>query len=150
MSDISLGLLIVDISNPQEPQLIGSYIPSGYIKEIESRDNLLYIIENRDYLKVIDVSNPNDLQILGSYETTGIAQSLAVIEETAYIVSSSPDLLCLEVLDVSNPDLPIILFDYPFHSTSQITGVYIKDNYLFVMELIMKEKQLLPECILLS
>lgn len=110
-------ILIIDISNPQNISLLGSYATPGQAKSISILSNLAYITDGEWGLEIVDVSNPQSPVLVGSYNTQGEALSVAITDWVAYVSTViwqisgyySSDLLCI---DISNPQNPTIRCSY--------------------------------------
>ena len=72
------GLLIIDVSNPQNPVLLGSYGTSGYAYSVFVSNNIAYVAAWDAGLQIIDVSNPQYPSFLGSYFLGGNGRSVFV------------------------------------------------------------------------
>ncbi|MFA7204411.1 MAG: hypothetical protein WC188_11985, partial [Candidatus Caldatribacteriota bacterium] len=53
-----IGLQIIDVSNPQNPVLLGAYETPDFTKSFFVSDNIAYVIDEDAGLEIIDVSNP--------------------------------------------------------------------------------------------
>ena len=76
---------IIDVSNPQNPALVGSYDTPIYAYSVIVSNNIAYEADGYSGLQIIDVSNPQNPALLGSYDTPGYASSVFVSNNIAYI-----------------------------------------------------------------
>jgi hypothetical protein len=138
-SSAGSGMQIINVSEPQNPQLLGSYILPG-----SSGFNSLFLNGNTAYVStdgamlIIDVTNPYGLQLLGSYPITSYTGSIAVVGNVAYLADGDGG---LQIVDVSNPQSPQFLgfYDTPSYSWSvQIAGniAYLtdRDSGLYIID----------------
>jgi hypothetical protein len=113
---VGAGLLVIDISNPANPQGVGGYDTSGSAPGVAVSGNYAYVTETTGQcsplggctppdgqLHVIDVSNPTNLQRVGGYDNSVSAQGVAVSGNYAYVAARSAG---LQVIDISNPANP--------------------------------------------
>jgi len=135
------GLKIVDISNPSEPQEVGSY-PLENTQNVIVMDNLAYVIEQgqvrdgtaeNDKLVILDVETPSSPRLLGEYtpESGFSHQSLsnfAVDGQTAYIALNDS----LIAVDVSDPSQPAALGEFTFSSNIASPGVAVSDGIAYL------------------
>src|SRR5262249_13637152 len=98
------GLQIVDISNPSQPALIGSWTDgSGYqAYGVAANGSVVYLADSGNGLKVLDVSNPSAPILIGSL---GIpTRVLTLSGSTLYLQSGG----YVFVVDVTDPTAPAV------------------------------------------
>lgn len=106
------GLRVVDVINPQAPQLVGVYnIPhapgeTGQVPDLALNGNYVYLANGFDGLHVVDVSNP---RAPVGVRTITFPAGAYVLDVTlaggyAYVVAEESG---LHILDVSDPALPV-------------------------------------------
>jgi hypothetical protein len=117
-------LEIIDISNPSQPVVKGSYKISGG-QGVQIVGNYAYVAGGSG-LKIIDISNPLTPTLKGNYYTFD-AEGVQVIGNYAYIAASVSG---LKIIDISNPLTPTLKGNY---DTSGITyDVQVIGNYAYV------------------
>lgn len=138
---------IIDVSDPSNPQHLGSLEINATINDILVREDIVYLAitqpnpDNNDKsnLIVLDVSNPSEIQVLPSFSppTTGTqsGQSLFLDGNTLYF-GRTDSLNCtncyeLYILDVSNP-ADISIKGYK-KIGSTINALILRNKYLFIM-----------------
>ncbi|MCY3414583.1 MAG: hypothetical protein INQ03_23240 [Candidatus Heimdallarchaeota archaeon] len=99
-----LGFVMIDIDDPQNPAVLGSYI-SSWPMEFQVVNNLAYIVGDEG-LEIIDVSDPSAMIQLGSFLSEELVHDLAVRDELVFMVGSS---VGLSIINVSNPELPLLI-----------------------------------------
>ena len=129
-------LQIVDVSNPQNPQLLGSLsFDWGWLSRVAVQGDIAYAIVSYDSgnsnLYTIDISDAQNPQILGNYSASTFISSIAVAGENAYI---SLGMEGLQVINVANPNAPVLVSTILPRPSSSIHSVYIKDNLMFVTD----------------
>jgi hypothetical protein len=107
------GLLVIDVSIPSSPVIIGSVQTPGAARGVTVVGDTAYIIDedewNNSALQIIDVSEPFSPVIIGSVEIPGGGydrRGVTVVGDTAYVTSCSAG---LQIIDVSVPSSPIII-----------------------------------------
>jgi len=129
------GLLVIDISDPSSPVIIGSVYTPGSATDVYVSGNYAYVADRYYYAKdfgsfqVIDISDPSSPVIIGSVDTPGIAEGVYVSGSYAYVADSYGG---LQVIDISIPSSPAIIgsVDTP----SRAFGVYVSGNYAYVAD----------------
>ena len=123
----SYTLLIYDLTNPNQPNQVGSYNVRSY-GALFVDNNLAFVPSGYDGLKIIDISNLNNIHTVGNFNTpSDYVKSVYVRNSKAYlgVVSSG-----LEILDISNlENIQGIGFHYLPHGTN---GVYSNGNLAYV------------------
>ncbi|MDP8205443.1 MAG: T9SS type A sorting domain-containing protein [Candidatus Electryonea clarkiae] len=99
----TLGMLIYDIENLEEPSLIGVYDSPGEVKEVFVLENYAYIADGDSDLRVVDVSDPEALFEVGFLDTPGYSWDVLVRNEVAYLADSGGG---VRFIDVSSPEAP--------------------------------------------
>ncbi|MCZ8191606.1 MAG: DUF4347 domain-containing protein, partial [Microcystis sp. LE19-338.1B] len=109
VADFSLGLQIIDISNPTNPSLIGNYDTSGSAMDVQIVGNYAYVADYESGLQIIDISNPSNPTFKGNYSGFGWGYGLEVVGNYAYVAS---DYQGLTIIDISNPSNPTLIGNY--------------------------------------
>ncbi len=126
-------ILVIDMTDPALPQVVGSTSISGSPTNIAVAGNYAYISSdhNTAELVIIDISDPSTPQQVGTFNSPGAqnATAVAVNGTTVYLVhrSSTTDLLSI---DVSNPTNPTQLDTANLNGN--MTDVIYADNKVFV------------------
>ena len=144
------GLIILDVSDPSNPQEAGSY-PLENTQNIIVVNNIAYVIEQgqiqdgmalSDKLVLIDVKTPSIPRILGEYTpesgfTHQELSNFAVSDEVAYLTLSDRFI----AVDVSAPSQPVMIGEFSFSSNISSPGVaisggiaYLQANELHVVD----------------
>jgi hypothetical protein len=108
------GLSIFDVSNPNVPRMLGSFV-SG--KTLEMNGDGIAISDNRAFLTdyygykmhIFDVRNPAKPLLLSSFSTSGQPSQVAVMKNIAYLACRTGG---LQIVDVKNPTNPSLLGQY--------------------------------------
>ncbi len=83
----SSGLQVIDITNPQSPQIVGSVDTPGGAREAAVSGTYAYVADYDSGLQVIDITNPQSPQIVGSVDTPFAANDVAISGAYAYVAN---------------------------------------------------------------
>lgn len=99
------GLLIIDVSNPALPVLVGDN--SINVDGLFVQDTLIYTVELRTGLHVFNAANPANPVEIGSRSGLGYGPTAVVVDETtAYVAAGGNGLHMIDVADPTAPSLP--------------------------------------------
>ncbi|MHA2053093.1 MAG: LVIVD repeat-containing protein, partial [Candidatus Hodarchaeales archaeon] len=96
IADGSNGLVIIDISTPSNPQVIGQ-IGTTNALGVFINGSSAYIADGQDGLAIIDISNPQNPSIVGRYTTSGVTQNVFVKGKYAILADSN---VGVDIVDV--------------------------------------------------
>ncbi len=105
------GLRILDLAEPENPVLVGSYATSGSARGVAVDGSYAYVADALQGLFIIDVSDPADPTLSGSLASP--AAKVAVDGSSAFLAASSNG---LRVVNITNPASPV--------ETTSFTGNY--------------------------
>ena len=119
------GLLVVDISSPEQPRLISKLSTLQQVEAIVIKGKLAFIANGAGGLAIVDVSDPKQLQLLGQLDTSSYAFDLALTPDghTAFIANNTQGVV---VVDVSQAKKPRQLAVIP--SAAASVGVALNTN----------------------
>jgi hypothetical protein len=135
------GLIILDVSDPSNPQEVGSY-PLENTQSVIVVNNIAYVIEQgqvqdsralSDKLVLIDVKTPSIPRILGEYSpesgfTHQELSNLAVSNQVAYLTLSDRFI----AVDVSVPSQPVTIGEFSFSSNISSPGVAVSEGIAYL------------------
>jgi hypothetical protein len=128
--------LIINISDPQNPTLMGSYTPYyGGFASGALADSLAYLSINGSLI-VVDVSNPQNATLLTAFDTL-FGTIISIVDNNLYILNEGYD---FKVVDISNPLNPVVTGYYALRgeeSSFAISGnrAYITDGDLQIIDI---------------
>ncbi|HHS98157.1 MAG TPA: hypothetical protein ENK08_09760, partial [Chloroflexi bacterium] len=96
------GLYVVDVSKPDQPDLVGQYDTAGKVLGVDVVGNYVYVADDLDGLLILDVSDPTHPTPVGGAEVSD-AWDVAVAGNYAYIADNWRGLV---IMDVSDPTWP--------------------------------------------
>ena len=115
------GLIIIDVQNPNTPELIGTYpMDTSLPTDISLGYKLAYVV-HRNWtgggLKIFDISDPSNPNLIGSLDNIINAQNLSIWGDIAHISAWEGG---LKIVDIYNPTDPKLL-------SSHVTQSYARD-----------------------
>jgi len=131
------GLLILDISDPENPQEIGMMDALGFVRESIVVDEYLYIAwSDGEYqyddefgVKIISVSDPENPVELRNYSTPDTPMSVSINNDYVFVAC---DMRGLRILSIEEPDqlVEVGVYDTP----DNINGIALGNDYVFVTD----------------
>jgi Tfp pilus assembly protein PilV len=132
------NLIIVNISNPSAPALVGTLALGGSPTNIFVSGNYAYVTNSSDSaeLQIISIANPASPSLIATYNATGNANANAVYvaNNTAYIArdaDSSSSAYELTILNVATPSAPVLAGGYD-NNTASMTDVVVDNGTAFL------------------
>ena len=124
------GLQVIDVSDPAEPSLAGTYQPSAASSNnIAVQDSNVYVADGAGGIQVIDISDRSNPTRIGGLDDLGSVSNVAlsihsdpsVIPPFAVVITGGRHNIgsTLRFIDISNPT---VLFEWET-SSLQLTGV---------------------------
>ncbi|MHA1479908.1 MAG: hypothetical protein ACTSQZ_00580, partial [Candidatus Thorarchaeota archaeon] len=119
------GLLIIDISNPEDPVEVDIISFSNYIIDINVEDNLLFVSLHRYGLHILDITNPLIPIEVSQFSLPlgSIGSQIKVIGNIAYYLNNGR----LQILDTNdiNNITQISSFSLPGYDEMVVLGNYV-------------------------
>lgn len=130
LADWDNGLVIIDISNPSDPELTGRIDTHGFAFKVKIRGDHAYVCDWDEGLAIIDISNPSQPIEMGRFSNVDHATDCSVVGNLVYLV----DWWGIRIIDVTNPAVPVELgnlstggFAYGVDVVGEIA--YVADDY---------------------
>jgi hypothetical protein len=105
VADAEFGLQVIDITNPQSPNVVGSRNTPGSAQDVAIRGGLAYVADEASGLRVIDVTNPQSPVGVGSVDTPHSASSVVVEGAYAYVADNGSGLQVIDITNSQNPEI---------------------------------------------
>ncbi|MBD3236489.1 MAG: hypothetical protein GF330_07285 [Candidatus Eisenbacteria bacterium] len=127
LADDDLGLLLIDISDPGSPFVIGNESSIRQVSDLASDGDLAVVVGDTTRLTVVDVSDPAFPLILGTTDTLGQPFGVALQGTYCYVADYESGLL---IYDLTFPESPMLV---GVRSTPGDTyGVEVDGTWAFV------------------
>jgi len=103
VADYDDGLLIIDVSNPANPFLTGSWNSDNYSMGVAISGYYAFVADQSRGLRVIRVSNPSTPSLTATIGLNNSATAVKISGNYAYVTNMSNQLY---IVDISNPIIP--------------------------------------------
>ncbi|MFO7991292.1 MAG: Ig-like domain-containing protein [Thermoplasmata archaeon] len=128
------GLVIVNVTDKDNPLIEGSYDTAGYSHGLGFTGTNVYLGDGDDGVKIIDVSNPSNPALISTIDTNSTAMDVAVDGNYVYISQLDRGVL---VYDISTPASPAYVSEYNYGGLFDITDArssFVDSGYLHVAD----------------
>ncbi|MHA2249144.1 MAG: LVIVD repeat-containing protein [Candidatus Kariarchaeaceae archaeon] len=120
------GLIIVDISNSNNPRLAGNY-QTQIAEAVIIENDIAYVADAFAGIFILNVSLPNNPKLISNYPSIGNSRDISLVENLLYVADGTRGLV---VIDVSNLENPKYLGSYNISSWSDCIDVQGEFAYL--------------------
>ncbi|NQT34410.1 choice-of-anchor D domain-containing protein, partial [bacterium] len=129
IADMTGGLRIIDVSDPENPDEVGVYNPGGNTRfmGVFVSGNTAYLCCVNTGFHVVDVSDPERPRLLGSANCPSFAREVKVVGNYAYVPTDSHGLL---IYDVSDPEHPQEVGRCATQNGAW--GIHVEGNYAYI------------------
>lgn len=103
------GLLVLDVSNPAAPQLIGRYDTVAPVNDLQVIGSRVYLALGARFgatsggLVILDIADPTQPTLIGSYQVPSYVNALQIVGDTAYLSEAYYGVDILDISDRANP-----------------------------------------------
>jgi hypothetical protein len=122
-----MGLYIIDISDPYNPEIVGSYDQMDCGNDVAISGSYVYVADGDSGLQILDISNPENPLMIANYDTPGYAFSLTFSGSLVYIADGDYG---LQIIDVTDPYNPIFLGSYT--TSGYAYSIAVSDSIAFI------------------
>ena len=120
------GLHTWDVSDSENPFMLGSIGMETYPEDLYVGGNFAYISLYDYGLRIFDISNPQNLVLMGEYDTFGRTNDVFVKGSYAYLAHDEEG---MSIIDLSNIDYPVFVDSVGL--PGRTLKLDIKDNLAF-------------------
>ena len=103
----SSGLQIVDVTDPENPEVTGYWDGDG-VSSLTKSGNYVYVLagsyQDESMLFVLDVSNPENPDLVGELDIPGYTVEIDVNGDYVYVAAREAGLRIIDISDSENPD----------------------------------------------
>ena len=120
------GLVVLDISNPAEPRVVGA-ARNGNTRKLAFDGSYVYAANQGGELQIIDASDSYHPRLIGSFMPQGNIIAMVLKKPYVYLANSLGN---LQIVDISSPIAPMLVGE-----CSEIrcqSGLQISGNYAYV------------------
>lgn len=100
------GLVIIDVSDPNNPVELGSYYDSGIPWVVDVEDQIAYLGSMQNGLEIVNVSNPSSPVRIFHFQSTHSIVDVQLVGKILYLADWDEGMY---ILNVSNPSSPVLL-----------------------------------------
>jgi hypothetical protein len=90
---------VIDITDPGNPTLAGSYNAVNKAYEVAVAGNRAFVADGFAGLKVMDITNPSSPTLVANFNTPGLASGISVSGETAFVADGDSGLRIFKVFN---------------------------------------------------
>lgn len=132
-------LQIVDIENPNEPRMLGTYDLDGTFDAtgVAVNEKTVYLTRMRgagDDFSIFDVSNPDTPVMLGRYELGADAYDVEVSGTYAYIAASAERGQELQIINIASLESPQFVASLDLPGEAIASAIAVAGNTLFISQ----------------
>ena len=137
-------LAIMDITNPEEPEMLNMYDYNGdWVHDIVAHDDFVYHTGatsefSEPYLGIIDISDPSNPELTSEIIREGWIEDVVLSGNTAYLAAGTAGLIVIDITDPASPTemgrfddpdaaVAIDLYENYAFITDSLNGIYIID-----------------------
>ncbi|MEN8006604.1 MAG: hypothetical protein ABFS42_06280, partial [Candidatus Krumholzibacteriota bacterium] len=136
----SLGLAIVDVSNPVMPSLVIQFPVGGFVDQVAVEGDRVYLTGYLVGLVTVDVTTPSSPSVVGTLPLTGEAEAIVIRGGYAYLSvgeaiemsPGSPYFDGMALVRLNNPGSPMMV-DYYF-PTQNYSAIGLGDDRVLLGE----------------
>jgi len=100
-----MNLRILDVSDPTNPQSIGTFFTSDMPRSCKIVGNTAYIAARYSGLEIVNISNPEDPTLIAFFDPIYDVEYLAILDNIIYISASYFGLKTIDASDLSNQQI---------------------------------------------
>ena len=97
------GLVIIDVSDPNDPVKISSLYDGGYPYELQIKDNYVIIADGADGLEIIDISDLYNPVEIYQYPVTTFCSDVEILDDLLYVANWDMGLEIFNISDIEHP-----------------------------------------------
>lgn len=123
------GLYVIDISNPAQPSLKGSYKIPGFSYGLAVAGSHVYLANSDSGFHILDLGEPASPRLAGTLKLEGEPWSVAVEGNYAFVACGAGG---LQVVDISRSSAPRVVGSCAVEDFAN--GLVLMDHYAFVSD----------------
>ncbi len=123
------GMTILDVADPNNPQLIYTHSTTGLVNEVYVFGNYAFLANGENGLEILDISDVSNTLFIDIIETGGFINGVFAEQNYVYITDSEKGFY---VIDVANPYSAFILGHVQL--TSAPKSIYLSGSYIYITD----------------
>ena len=123
------GLLLVDVSEPTVPHIVGSYDTAGSGAGVAVEGPYAYLADGESGLRIFDVADPADPVEIGFFDTGGNASGVTVGGGFVYVADGGGG---LRIIDAGDADSPVEVAYYDTRGFAE--SVFLIEDIAYVAD----------------
>lgn len=128
----SWGISIIDVSEPNNPEVLGTYLDAARYHDIFISGSYLYLSAGGSDLQIVDISNPVEPALVTRYVSPLGGGSWEVFVEQPYAYMKSGDGSIIEIVDISDPSNPSYMGHMDF--ALDIRGIFVEESLIYAFQ----------------
>ncbi|KAL4509322.1 hypothetical protein ABPG72_018253 [Tetrahymena utriculariae] len=125
----SYGLILIDVTNIQAPQIKNQFITLGAESIIFTQNETFLILSNGfQGIKTFDISDINKIQILGEVQIDGQCLHIRSLFNDNFILVTLQEKGQLALVDITQIGQPLLIQKYQYHSEDIAYDVCLNDD----------------------
>lgn len=121
--------LIVDITDPASPALIGSYETEDSIYDVEITGDYAFVATYGNGLTILNITDPAFPELISNYDTTALTADVAVNANYACLADHSNGLVIFNITDPAVPEL-----EGSYDTAGFAEGLTIEGDHVYVAD----------------
>ncbi len=130
LADGENGLLIFDISDPDNIRQIGEFNTDGDALGVYVSGDYAFIADGPNGLVILDISDVEDIQLTGHYNSDGISYYVYVYGEYAYVCDGQRGFQKLDISEIDDPRL-----SGRYNTPGIAVQCYVEGDYAYVADM---------------
>ncbi len=130
IANCTAGLLILDLSDPLSPTVLGTYATGGHATRITVSGGYAFVGIGSG-VAIVNIADPSNPVLVATYGTPDDPYGLDVQGDYLYVADSFGG---LQIVDVSDPAQPTWVATWTTEPYEEIYGVAVAGTYAFVLD----------------
>ena len=124
------GIELIDVSTPENPELITRLDLPGASLKLASFNGTLYVAADQEGLRIIDISNPQEPVETGVYELDGRTVDVTAYGQFVLIANEESG---VAIVDASDPENPAEVSSYQSEGEESIRQICEGGDFLYTL-----------------
>jgi len=130
VADGENGLLVYDVSDPENPVLISSYDTDGEALSVFIIGDYAFVADGSNGLVILNISDIENITFAGHYNSPGVAYHVYVVGNYAYLADGAVGMLVLNISNMQN-----IQFVRSYNTQGTAVYITVINNYACIADM---------------